>query len=144
MSRKIREIRLRRLQGQLGEVAYQITKVHFSNFRDPGPVWHPAVNIFLCDNCVRICLELAGVDPDQVEVEVSPGRLSVRGHRNAPEPATAKPHEHAGSVRVLAMEIDYGPFAREISLPPNLQLERMRMEWTHGMLWVVLPRQAHA
>ena len=54
VSRRIREIRLRRLQGQLGEVAYQITKVHFSNFQDPEPVWRPAVNIFQCDNSLRV------------------------------------------------------------------------------------------
>ncbi|HEY0789896.1 MAG TPA: Hsp20/alpha crystallin family protein [Chthoniobacterales bacterium] len=144
MNRKIREIRLRRLQGQIGEVAYQITKVHFSNFRHPDAIWRPAVNVFECDNCVRICFELAGVDPKRVEVDVSPGRLFVTGHRNPPEPSLRKTHEHAAPMRVLAMEIDYGPFAREISLPLDLELERTETEWVDGMLWLVLPRRPQA
>jgi HSP20 family protein len=144
VSRKIREIRLRRLQGQLGEVAYQITKVHFSHFQDPEPVWRPAVNIFQCDNSIRVCLELAGIDPEQVDVEVNPGRLFVRGYRNPPEPAIMKAHEHTAPMRVLAMEINYGPFAREIPLPLDLELERIQTEWSDAMLWIVLPRRAHA
>lgn len=144
MSRKIRELRLRRLQGQIGEVAYQITKVHFSNFREPEPAWRPAANIFQCDNAMKICLELAGVDPKSVELEATPTRLYVRGHRNAPEPSTVKTHERAAPMRVWAMEINYGPFAREIALPPDLALERIHTEWAGGMLWIVLPRRAHA
>jgi HSP20 family protein len=144
VSRRIREIRLRRLQGQLGEVAYQITKVHFSHFQDPQPVWRPAVNIFQCDNSLRVCLELAGIDPEQVDVEVQPGRLLVRGYRNPPEPAIMKAHEQTAPMRVLAMEINYGAFAREIPLPLDLELERIQTEWSDAMLWIVLPRRAHA
>jgi HSP20 family molecular chaperone IbpA len=47
-------------------------------------------------------------------------------------------------MRVLAMEINYGPFAREIPLPLDLELERLQTEWSDAMLWIVLPRRAHA
>ena len=148
MSRKFRTIRLRHLEGQIGEVAYQITKVHFSNFRDADFRWHPAVNVFQCATCFRICVELAGVEPEQIEIEVASGRLWIRGHREAPEPLQQQ-QEYGLSivrkpVRVIAMEIDHGQFEREIEIPSGFDQRRITTEWDNGLLWIYLPRKAHA
>lgn len=146
MSRKIRTIRLRQLEGQLGEVAYQITKIHFSNFREPDLTWRPTANVFECSSCFRICLELAGVDPEQIEIGIVPGRLRVRGQRVAPEPnqsAESVPGPRK-SVRVLAMEIDYGRFEREFDIPIKFDVNKISTEWTNGLLWIFLPIKAHA
>jgi len=147
VSRKIRTIRLRHLEGQIGEVAYQITKVHFSNFRDADFRWRPAINVFQCASCFRICVELAGVEPEHIEIEVVSSRLWVRGHREAPEPL--QQHEYALSiarkpVRVIAMEIDHGQFEREIEIPSGFDQSRITTEWDNGLLWIYLPRKAHA
>ncbi len=42
------------------------------------------------------------------------------------------------------MEIDYGGFAREISLPDDVDLERVRTDWNNGILWIKIPRLSHA
>ena len=147
VSRKTRTFRLRLLEGQIGEVAYQITKVHFSNFRDSGVQWRPAVNVFQCASCFRICAELAGVASEQIEVEVGFERLWIRGFREPPEPlqqlemplsAIRKP------VRVVNMEIDHGRFEREVDIPPGYDQGRITTEWENGLLWIFLPRIAHA
>ena len=148
MSRKIRTIRLRHLEGQIGEVAYQITKVHFSNFRDADFRWHPAINVFLCATCFRICVELAGVEPEHVEIEVASGRLWIRGRREAPEPLQQQ-QEYGLSlarkaVRAIAMEIDHGQFEREIEIPAGFDQRRITTEWDNGLLWIYLPRKANA
>jgi HSP20 family protein len=147
VSQKSRTIRLRLLEGQIGHVAYQITKVNFSNFREVDPRWRPSINVFQCASCFRICAELAGVDPEQIEIAVDSGRLWIRGRRQAPEPlqqqefafpTTRKP------VRVIAMEIDHGQFEREIEVPSGFDPERITTEWGNGLLWIYLPRKAHA
>ncbi len=147
VSQKTRTFRLRFLEGRIGEVAYQITKVHFSKFRDSGVQWRPPINVFQCASCFRICVELAGVESDHVEIEVGFGRLWIRGYREAPEPlqqlemplsATRKP------VRVVTMEIDHGRFEREVDIPPDYDQARITTEWESGLLWIFLPRIAHA
>jgi HSP20 family protein len=148
VSRKIRTIRLRHLEGQIGEVAYQITKVHFSNFHDADFQWRPAINVFQCASCFRICVELAGLEPEQIEIEVASDRLWVRGRREAPEPLQQQ-QEYALSVarkpvRVIAMEIDHGQFEREIEIPSGFDLRSITTEWENGLLWIYLPRKAHA
>jgi HSP20 family protein len=147
VSRSIRTVRLRRLEGQLGEVAYQITKVHFASFRRPEPAWSPAINVFACETCLRISVELAGVDPDSVEVSLEPGELLISGEREAPEPPA--PGQSAGrlarqAIRVLAMEIRYGRFERAIELPDDLVLNQAVSEWFNGLLWIKIPRRSHA
>jgi HSP20 family molecular chaperone IbpA len=42
------------------------------------------------------------------------------------------------------MEIDYGPFEREVLLPSDVAPERVTAEQRNGLLWVYLPFQSHA
>jgi HSP20 family protein len=147
VSRKTRTFRLRLLEGQIGEVAYQITKVHFSNFRDSGVQWRPPINVFQCASCFRICVELAGVESSQIEVEVGLGRIWIRGNREAPEPLQQPEMSLATTrkaVRVVTMEIDHGQFEREVEIPPGYDQGRIATEWENGLLWIFLPRIAHA
>jgi HSP20 family protein len=147
VTRKIRTIRLRRLEGQIGEVAYQITKIHFQNFREP--VWRPASNVFECASCFRICVELAGIVPDQIEILFAPGRLQVQGFRSAPEPdgvaqGSAVIAGTRKSIRVQTMEINYGRFEREFRIPSQFDLRRISTEWENGLLWISLPAKSNA
>ncbi|MBV8816671.1 MAG: Hsp20/alpha crystallin family protein [Verrucomicrobia bacterium] len=143
MNRRFRAFRLLQLQGKLGQVAYEMTRVHFSGFQAIEARWQPKVNVFRCSGCVRICVDLAGVDPQRVELSAQDGKLWILGSRLAPEPSSEPPAEvvRTKAVRVLAMEIDYGPFARAISLPEDVDLERIRSEWDNGLLWIEIPRR---
>jgi HSP20 family protein len=146
VNRRFRAFRLLQLQGKIGEVAYEMTRVHFSGFQAIEARWQPAVNAFLCSRCVRICADLAGVNPAKVELSVEDGKLWIIGSRLAPEPSSEPPADmvRTKAVRVLAMEIDYGPFARAISLPDDVDLERIGSKWDHGLLWIEIPRRPHA
>jgi HSP20 family protein len=147
VSRKTRTLRLRLIEDRLGEVAYQITKVHFAQFQESAAEWHPHVNVFQCPACVRICVELAGVEADNVEIEVYRGKVRIRGYREAPEPLEQQ--EAAFStlpkpVHVIAMEIDHGRFTREVEIPPGYDYRRVTTKWENGLVWICIPRVAHA
>jgi HSP20 family protein len=143
VSRKIQAIRLRRLQGKLDDLACEFTKVHFARFRQPDPAWQPAVNLFQCYRCFRICVDLAGVEPKDIDLTIEPERLWIRGHRTPPEPQTG---DDAGlafplkTVRLLAMEIDYGRFERAIALPKDIDISRIATAWDNGILWIEIAR----
>ncbi len=147
MSRKTRTLRLRLIEGQIGEVAYQLTKVHFAQFQDPGPHWRPQVNMFQCASCLRVCVALAGVVEENVELEIGPDSLRISGYRTPPEPLKQQEPVFSTTrkaVRVIAMEIDHGPFERELEIPPGYDHRRITTEWENGLLWIYLPRIAHA
>jgi HSP20 family protein len=128
------EIRWQFLQGQIGDVAYELRRVQFSHLATPQQ-WHPAINAFRCRDCIAVCVDLAGVARPQIELMVEPRRLIIRGSRAAPEPDRAQ-HE---PVQILAMEIDWGGFERALLLPEEVEPERGSAEQRNGMLWIHLP-----
>jgi HSP20 family protein len=147
VSRKSRTLRLRLIEGKIGEVAYQITKVHFAQFQESGAQWRPEVNVFQCASCFRICVALAGVSDENVELEVGPGRLRISGHREAPEPLNQQEQAFAAArkpVRVIAMEIDHGKFERDLEIPDGYDYTRVTTEWDNGLFWIRMPRIANA
>ena len=128
----IRGIKLRWLHETLGDVTYQLTRLHFIQ---PGPFrWQPAINAFQCDKGLRVCVDLAGVDRSQVDLTVEPQRVVIRGARPAPEPA-----EDDRAVQMIAFEIDYGPFERVLELPRPVDVKQATAEQRNGLLWIELP-----
>ena len=127
-----RKTTLRWPQGRFGVLSFQTTTVHFPEVTHQ---WQPPINAFLCEKGVRICIDLAGVDKAGIDLTVEPRRIVVRGSRGAPEPTT----DHA--VRLLALEIDYGPFAREVKLPIEIDVDEAHAEQDNGLLWISLPRK---
>lgn len=129
----IRKIRLHSLHGTLGDVTYQVMRLQFSHFVPAK--WQPAINAFRCETAVRICVDLAGVERSLIDLTIEPRRVLVRGAREAPEPS-----DHEGrAVQMLALEIDYGPFEREVLLPVEVEVESARAEQENGLLWIYLP-----
>ncbi|HJT46269.1 MAG TPA: Hsp20/alpha crystallin family protein, partial [Chthoniobacterales bacterium] len=59
----------------------------------------------------------------------------VSGKRELPEPS----HAEGRAVRLLAMEIDYGPFEREVMLPVEVEVNEASAEQRNGLLWISLP-----
>lgn len=129
----IRNIKLRWLRGTLGNVTYQATDVQW--WQAPVHKWQPPINAFRCENAVRICVDLAGVEKASIELTVEARRIVLSGTRETPEPADGE----GRAVQVLALEIDYGPFERAVELPAEVDVEGAHAEHENGLLWIHLP-----
>lgn len=129
----IRTIRLRWLRGTLHDVTAQLARSEFPTFAPPP--WQPAINAYRCEHCIRICVELAGVDRSEINLTVQERQLSIRGFRDVSEP-----NEGEGrALQTIAMEIDYGVFQRDIRLPADIDIEKVHADQRNGMLWIHLP-----
>src|SRR5689334_21293153 len=118
----IRTIKLRWLHGALGDLTYHLSRVEYCRFAKSA--WQPAINAYRCQSCLRICVDLAGVEKSEIELTVEPRRVVVQGTRDVPEP-----RNHEGrALQMIAMEIDYGPFAREIELPTEVDVSQVTAE----------------
>ena len=129
----ISRIKLRWLPGALHDVTSELARYRFSQFASHA--WEPAINAYRCDQCIRICVDLAGVERSLIDLTVESRRVLIRGTRELPEPKDAQEHP----VRLLAMEIDYGPFEREICLPAEVEIDKAEAEQRNGLLWISLP-----
>ena len=127
-----KNIKLRWLHGALHDISYELSRSHFSRF---AHAWQPAINAYRCETCIRICVDLAGVDCSVIDLTVESRRVVIRGTRELPEPSHAEGH----AVQLLAMEIDYGPFEREMTLPAEVEIDKAHAEQRNGLLWISLP-----
>jgi HSP20 family protein len=79
---------------------------------------------------VVIQAELAGVEPDRVALEIRGRRLVIAGERRAVQ--------HQGCF-YQQVEIEHGPFRREIELGTDVDADRARASYEHGILRVEVP-----
>src|SRR5690348_9113810 len=115
----VRNFHWQRLEGPLGQMAYALTHIQMARFR-PTASWAPAINAYRCRSAVHIFVDLAGVARSEIELTVEPHRLVLRGNRRPPEPDPRTQE----ALQVLALEIDHGPFERELVFRAEVDPER--------------------
>lgn len=108
--------------------------------------WTPPVNLYENEYAYIVCVDLAGVAKEAIELKVHQQRLSIRGIRPVPacpdEEFTSGQPGVATRLRVHLMEIDHGAFGREVELPLDVQQERITAVYRNGLLWIELPKKA--
>jgi HSP20 family protein len=104
--------------------------------------WAPNVNLYETDWAYMVCVDLAGVEKEKIDLEVADGQLTIRGNRVVPSCTDVGGAEITNTrVRVHLMEIDHGAFARAVELPDDVQRENIKAVHKNGMLWIELPKK---
>ena len=95
--------------------------------------FRPNVDCFQSEEAheLTIVVELPGVDPTTLELVVSERMLVVAGERRRPKVD--------GALSYQQMEIEYGPFTRQVRLAANVDPAHARARYEHGMLTIALP-----
>ncbi len=92
----------------------------------------PAVEIKETDDAFNLKLEVPGLEPKDLNVEVTADAVSISGERKS-ETRT----EEQGMVR---SEFRYGKFQRVIPLPSRIQNNKVQAEYKDGILHLTLPK----
>lgn len=128
------------LARQMSKFIEQMSKGYFGF--SPGQTWTPSVNLYETDQAYLVCVDLAGVEKEKIDVTVDEHLLRLRGHRPVPTPAEDESaSEHNRRLRVHLMEIDHGAFCREVELPDDVDKQRVSAHYREGMLWIELPKK---
>jgi HSP20 family protein len=92
----------------------------------------PAVDVFYSDDPPRAVVhaELAGIEIEEIGLEIEGRELVIAGHR--------RPAEAEGRV-YQQLEIDFGPFRRVIPLGAEVVAEQATATYRDGILTVELP-----
>ena len=82
------------------------------------------------ENDVTLRLDVPGVDPEQIEVTVDRGILTISGKRE---------EERAENDKFFVRERTMGTFTRRMRLPESLDAEAVEASYANGVLEVRIP-----
>lgn len=102
--------------------------------RDNHRTWVPAVDIFEEKDSFIVRADLPGVDPDDIEVNMENGVLTVSGER--------KNEERSEFEGVSRIERISGRFLRRFTLPDTADADAIKAKCRNGILEIIIPKQA--
>ena len=100
--------------------------------RNRRPLWRPPVEVFETDESLEIVAEIAGMNPDEIDIVLEGDVLTIQGER--PDPCSQ------GHRSYHIARIGYGPFAVEIRLPFQVESDAAEATYENGFLRVSLKR----
>jgi HSP20 family protein len=102
--------------------------------RDNHRTWVPAVDIYEEKDRFVVRADVPGVDPNDIEVNMENGVLSVSGERSNEDRS-----EFEGVSRVERIS---GRFLRRFTLPETADAEAIKAKCRNGILEISIPKQA--
>src|SRR3954454_17897165 len=94
--------------------------------------WVPPMDLVETDDHLVLKADLPGLDTDDVNIEIKDGVLTVSGERKIEHEERAD-----GFYRV---ERAFGGFSRSMTLPDNVDAERINASFDKGVLEVRIPK----
>jgi len=122
---------------QMSKIIDQVHRGYY-NF-SPGETWTPNVNLYETETSYIVCVDLAGIEKDKLEITVDHHALKLKGHRAVPISMDGDiPNQR---LRVHLMEIDHGSFSRDVELPHDVVQQKINAQYQNGFLWIDLPKK---
>ena len=94
--------------------------------------WLPAVDVFDTQDAVVLKAEHAGMNPDDIQIEVEDNVLTIKGER--------KFEEKVDEERYYRVERRFGSFQRSLALPQGVKADQIEAAYDEGILTVTVPK----
>lgn len=92
------------------------------------------IDVYERDNVLFVKAAIPGVKPEEVELSIEEGILTISGETKQTEETTDE------KTKFFRREYRYGKFARSIRLPDNIDLDKVDAKFENGFVTVTLPR----
>ena len=96
--------------------------------------WMPALDVTETKDAYQIDVEVPGLRPEDINVTVDQGMLSVQGERHSEEEKSDRSYHR--------VERHYGAFRRSISLPRDVDASKVKANYDNGVLRLMVPKTA--
>ena len=92
--------------------------------------WAPAVDLCETADAFIVTAELPGIARDQVRIDVTDGRITLQGRRDARVPCE----------QYHQVERGHGEFSRTFALPPGVETDQITADLRDGVLTVIVSK----
>ena len=99
----------------------------------PSTTWRPLADILESSKMIRVKVELAGMEEEDIEVTLYEDALVISGERRNNQ-------EHQEGLNYHEAQIRYGPFRVEVFILAPIMHDAVTARYENGMLLVDLPK----
>ncbi len=92
----------------------------------------PPIDMYETDIAVVVETPLPGIDPENVEISIDGGVLSIKG--------TVERKTEVDDKNYYRKEVRYGTVFRQIALPTSVSESEAKAEYDEGVLKITLPK----
>jgi HSP20 family protein len=106
---------------------------------EPGEgraLWAPALDISERKDAYLVTVEVPGVKPEDLDVTLEDGVLTVQGRREATRDSSDQQYHR--------VERRYGAFRRTVTLPTRTKAEAIEASFENGVLEIIVPKAEEA
>jgi HSP20 family protein len=124
---------------EIDEIQHRLNRMFLDRTVKGEPVFAdfmPAVDIQETDTEFIVKTDLPDVKKEEVRIQLQNGVLAIEGERRQEK-------EEKGR-RFHKVEREYGRFVRRFAMPTEVDADKVRAEFTNGVLTVFLPKSAAA
>jgi HSP20 family protein len=112
----------------------------FGRGSDLDPYWRragvrsatPAVDIVETEDRYELTAELPGLDPEQIDVKLADGRLTIQGEK--------KEEKEEKKEGYYLSERRFGSFQRSFAVPEGIDPDKVSADFANGLLKITLPK----
>lgn len=123
---------LRAIEPYQREISRFFDSVFSDTKPSPGTIV-PAMDVDETPDAWVVSLEIPGIDPKDVQITVTGDQLVIRGE--------SKREEAGADATAYHRERRFGTFERSLTLPPNVEGEKVKAAYKHGLLGLTLPKR---
>jgi len=114
-------------------------------FRDPFDGWFgdraaltamPRMDLVETENDLKLSVELPGVDPKDVEINVTGGQLTIRGEKKGGKEEKRSDYHY--------VERQFGSFQRTVQLPTTVDPDKVEATHANGVLTITIGKHPDA
>lgn len=98
--------------------------------------WAPQVDLAESEEAFHLVADIPGVNPDDIELSLNNGILTIRGERNTKQQVNEKSFTRRERHR--------GTFLRQFNLPESVDADTIKAKSAHGVLQVTIPKSVPA
>jgi HSP20 family protein len=102
----------------------------------PRSTWAPPLDIVERPEAYVVTAELPGLTPEEVDITVEEGTLTIKGER--------KFYEESKEQNFHRVERRFGSFQRSLSLPAQVKADQVEASFDKGVLTVTIPKAEQA
>jgi HSP20 family protein len=103
---------------------------------ETGAIFAPQIDVSETDKEVKVCAELPGIGPKDLDINATDDELTIRGEKRSERDSEEKGRYWS--------ERTFGSFERTIPLPAEVDGTKAQSEFKNGVLRITLPKRRGA